>query len=57
MSKPESSVTTYHAAGHALLGNPIHIEIISFDDFHGAKIIDPTDFLLLCGVKRLGTIC
>jgi hypothetical protein len=53
MSKPESSVTTYHAAGHALLGNPFCIGISSFNDLHGVKIIVSTNILLLCGVKRL----
>ena len=45
---------THHAAGQALLGSPVHIGISSFDDFHGAKIIDSSDLLLLYGVKRLG---
>ncbi len=44
---------THHAAGHALLGSPIHIEINSY--FHGDKIIVSANFLLMCGVKRLGT--
>jgi hypothetical protein len=48
-------LTTYHAKGLALLGSPIHMGISSFDDFHGAKIIVSADFLLMCGVKRLGT--
>ena len=46
---------THHAAGHALLGSPIHIGIHSFDAFHGVKIIVSANFLLMCGVKRLGT--
>jgi hypothetical protein len=51
MSKPKSSVTTYHAAGHAPLGSPIHIRISSFKDFHGVKIIITTNFLLLYGIR------
>ena len=42
---------THHAAGQALLGSPVHIGISSFDDFHGAKIIVSSDFLLLYGIK------
>jgi hypothetical protein len=53
MRKRYIMITTYHAAGHALLGNPFCIGISSFDYFHGVKIIVSTNILLLCGVKRL----
>jgi hypothetical protein len=53
MSKPESSITTYHAAGQSILGNPFCIGISSFNDFHWVKTIVSANILFLCGVKRL----
>jgi hypothetical protein len=51
MRKRYIMITTYHAAGHALLGSPFHIGTSNFDDFHGVKIIICNNSLLLYDVE------
>ncbi len=51
MRKRYIMILTHRAAGHALLGSPIHIGTSSFNDFHGVKIIVSTNFLLLYDVE------
>jgi hypothetical protein len=51
MRKRYIMITTYHAAGHALLGSPFHIGTSNFDDFQGVKIIVSTNSLLLYDVE------
>ena len=51
MRKRYIMITTYHNAGHALLGSLIHIGTSNFDDFPRVKIFLCSNFLLLYDVE------